>query len=116
RLRSILGRPVIHEACRRNRPRSRGNRRNEASTIDRSALAALRRLYARRFVLLLRIMRRPGRIALPSGLLARGEPEERKQRARLRVDPRMRVAETREPLRDGGEGELGRVYRGHFLP
>src|SRR5215210_8306790 len=51
------------------------------------------RCRADRLVVPLREVRRPRRVAQPSGSVSRGELQERLQRARTVVDPRARVAD-----------------------
>src|SRR4051812_14583249 len=88
--------------------------RGRHSTFDRTQRSLLpppRRLRAHRLVLALRVVRRPRRIRLARGLLARRQLEQRVQRAARLVDARVRIADAREPLRHRLQGELGGIDR-----
>src|SRR5437763_6067329 len=87
-----------------------------ATTDGTLLLAPLRRLYAGRLVILLGVMRRPGRILLAFGFLPRGQIEQRLQRAFRRVDPLVRIADLRESIGNGLQRERFRLDGGHLVP
>src|SRR5688572_14227410 len=70
-------------------------------------------LNARRLGGLLAVMRRPWRIAQA---LVLEQFEKRFERAGMRIDRRMSIADFLEARRHGDQGEIARLAIGHFLP
>ena len=71
---------------------------------------------ARRLAGLLRVVRRPRRVALALGLLPRRQLEERVERAGLLVDPRVAVADRGEARRHRAQREVARVAGEELVP
>ena len=90
-----------------------GTERAERSTPPPSGLA---RLHPLRLPLLLREVRRPGRISQPLRLVPRRQIQQRLQRVRYRVDPRPHVTQLGEPRRNRGDGEVRRIHRLQLVP
>ena len=93
-------------------------RRRPVRRLDRpGGLAALRRRDARRLAVLLRVVRRPGRVAEPLRFL-RGRELEQRRRASRRTSsiPADGVAALGEPRRRGRERERGRIAVRDLVP
>jgi len=78
--------------------------------------APLGGLDAWRLALLLGVVRRPGGVGKPGGLLLAGQLEQRLDRPGRAIHPLRRITDGREAAGDGVDGEPLRLAAGHLVP
>src|SRR5438034_2399158 len=101
-----------------SRSRSPTSSRTCSGPVDGSAERhfLFRRLYARRLVPRLAVMRRPGCIALPIALVCRHQLEQRLQRVGPAIDSLVRVAALFETQRHRLQREVSRIAGLELIP